>query len=118
MRHRRKDRSCELCDNQILDEEDFPELVQGRNTVVVCDFLQQWGGKVIVKIVEWPTNPHLHRTKQVEHRRCKGYCSCHAYFSSLVTRAPLPDRSWSERNADQQRVIGGVRWSLLRRPWT
>jgi len=81
---------------QIFDEEGFSKLVRGRNTVVECGFLQQWSGKVIMKIVEWSTNPHFHGTEQVEHCRCKGNRSCHSYFSPLITRAPLAYRRRSE----------------------
>src|SRR4029077_20206329 len=118
MSHRRNYRPCELCDDKILDEEGFSKLIPWCNSVIECDSLEKRGRKVIVQIVEWSTDPHFHGTKQIEHCRCKGCRSCHSDFPPLVTRAPLPDCRWSERNADQECVIRRVSWSLLSRPWT
>src|SRR4249920_710652 len=113
MPHRREYRSCQLCDKKILDEEGFSKLVRRCNAVFECDPLQKRGGKIIMKVIEWSTNPHLHGTKQIEHCRCKGYRSGHSHVLALVTCTPLTNRRWSERYTDQEYVIRRVSWSFL-----
>src|SRR5439155_92913 len=83
---------CHLRHNQVLDEEYFLKFKRGRDAVVQRNPLEQFLGKVIVQVIEGATNPHFHRTIQIDICRREWDRSCDSNLAPVVSCSPLSDR--------------------------
>jgi len=78
--------------DQVFDEEYFLKLKRGRYSVIQGNPLEQLFGKVIMQVIEWATNPHFHRTIQIDICRRKRDRSGDANLAPVVSCFPLSDR--------------------------
>src|SRR5437867_5349414 len=108
---------CQLRYNQVFDEEDFLEAKSRRHIVVSRDLFKNTPCKVIVQVVEWSPDPHLHSAIQIE--KCCGerYGSRDPNLPPVVEGMPLSDRGWRQGDATEDGVIRRILGGLFHFSW-
>jgi hypothetical protein len=93
MGDRRENGLSHLRHDQVLNKEDFLKTEIWSNVVIDGDSLKKVRREVVVQVIEWPPDPHFHRSIQIDERRREGNRARNSDLATVVKRTPLTNRS-------------------------